>query len=436
MPFFAGCNIANNFIRCVVVSQNGDIAAEKVTVLSGEQKSPDEFAKDIISRCTIVIDLCVDEFCSHEYNRHDIISVVFSNDTDYCFVVDKNNKISKKINICEDISIEEDDKIVFINDIISARLADIDLYSSSANCSKLGYNPQLKIFENNYISEKNFFKIVSPGELLGQVDEEGEKYTGFGIGTKILCGTVGDNAMAVSAGAVKNGQWASIIGSVLKIRGVCKSLIRDTKGITEYFYHPDGLYYVGGTSRAGGKCLVKHFGEENLKKFDASVLGLIPTRILIYPLSEEGETFPFKNPQAKEFIMGYGNERELYTAYLEGVSYLEKLSFEKLEKLGYAVEGDSIFAVGGSTKGMEWLKIRATVLGKKLQVPKYSYSAFGAAVMAAAGVYFDSLEQAAENMVKIERTVTPYMDFQREYNRLYLEFKDKCRYAFGRDFNL
>ena len=440
MPFFAGCNISNDFIRCVIVSHTGEIAAEKYTALSdSEDKSAADFASDISNRVMILIDLCVDEFCSGGNDRHDILSVEFSNDTDYYFLCNDENTITDRCTInyiTQEKSPYNKGKIIFVNDLATFRLTKSKPYSSSANCSLFGYNPQKKTFENNNTTAENFFEIKNPGEIIGEVDEKGESYTGFGIGTKICCGTVGDNAMAVSAGAVKNGEWASIIGSVLKIRGACGSVMEDGDNLTQSFYHPDGLYFVGGTSRAGGACLAEKFGIENLKKFDSNVLGLIPTKILIYPLVGKGETFPFKSEIAKEFIMGYGNERELYTAYLEGVSYLEKLSFEKLEKMGYEISGDGIFAVGGSTKGLEWLKIRATVLGKKLHVPKYPYSAFGAAVMASAGVYYDSLAQATENMVKIERTVTPYIDFQREYNRLYLEFKDKCRYAYEKEFKL
>ena len=37
MPFFAGCNISNDFIRCVIVSHTGEIAAEKSGLADGGQ---------------------------------------------------------------------------------------------------------------------------------------------------------------------------------------------------------------------------------------------------------------------------------------------------------------------------------------------------------------------------------------------------------------
>ena len=135
---------------------------------------------------------------------------------------------------------------------------------------------------------------------------------------------------------------------------------------------------------------------------------------------------------AKKFILGYGGEKEMYTAHLEGLSYVEKLAFETMEKLGCKI-GHDVYVVGGSTKGLAWLKIRATVLNRCLHVPKVTVPSMGSAMLAASNTLYKNLKDASLGMFQEERVITPYYDFVRKYERLYLEFKDKCSAIFSVD---
>lgn len=273
-------------------------------------------------------------------------------------------------------------------------------------------------------------KVVAPGEAIAGVSEKAAAQTGLCPGTTVAAGATDGYASAFSAGAVHPGQWASIIGTTFVLKGVTENFIRDDMGRVYCHKHPEGYYMPGGASNAGGRCLTEVFGKENFARLNKRVLELIPTQILVYPLTGVGERFPFVDPKAEKFVVGTGGENELYAAYMEGVGYVEKLSYEVMESLGCSV-GNEIFAVGGATKSGEWLKIRATILNKILKVPKVTNAAMGSAMIAASKTMFESITQAVDGMLQIEKTVKPFDDLVRPYERLYDDFLDQCQKVYG-----
>ena len=320
------------------------------------------------------------------------------------------------------------------SDYILFRLTGIPGLSNYSAALKTGYDPLDGCFGEYFdrigIDRCKMPQVVAPGTQVGVLREDAAKALGLSKDVAVVMGATDGFAAQVCSGAVRPGQWASLIGGSFVVKGVTQEPLRDPQGRIYCHKHPQGYFMPSGMSNAGGHCLEEVFGKENLKKFDAGVLRLIPTNILIYPLSGEGEGFPVRSPHAKKFILGYGNEAEIYTAHLEGISFVERLAFETMQSLGCRV-GKDIFAVGGSTRGLAWLKIRATVLDKNLSVPKVPYPAMGSAMIAASGTIYADLCDAVDHMLQIERVVTPYYDFVRKYERLYLEFKAKTATLFG-----
>ena len=178
----------------------------------------------------------------------------------------------------------------------------------------------------------------------------------------------------------------------------------------------------GGASNVGGDCIRNNFRDDELDGLNASVLPDLPTGMLVYPLEKKGERFPIRDPQAEGFIVGSpSNRAELYQAYLEGVALVEKMSYEMLQSLG-AVIGDTVFAAGGATKSEPWLKIRANMLDRRIAVPEIAGGSMGAAILAASLSHWGSLGQAAKNMVRITRTISPDPDAVSAYKEKYQHF--------------
>lgn len=78
----------------------------------------------------------------------------------------------------------------------------------------------------------------------------------------------------------------------------------------------------------------------------------------------------------------------------------------RLAQLG-AVPTGAIASAGGASRSQVWNRIRATVLGRPLDVPAAPTSAFGAALLAAAGTLHADLGTAVAAMVSSHHQVEP-----------------------------
>jgi sugar (pentulose or hexulose) kinase len=236
-------------------------------------------------------------------------------------------------------------------------------------------------------------------------------------------------ASQIASGAASLGDWNTTIGTTLVIKGVTEKLLFDPKGRIYSHRHPDGHWMPGGASNVGGDCIRNNFRDDELDGLNAAVKPVRPTGMLVYPLEKKGERFPNRDPLAEGFAVGSPSSRaELYQAYLEGVAFVEKMSYEMLTSLG-AVIGGTVFAAGGATKSEPWLKIRANMLDRCIAVPDIAGGSMGAAILAASISHWGSLGQAARNMVRISRTIRPDragVDAYREkYGRFMAEMQDR-----------
>jgi sugar (pentulose or hexulose) kinase len=135
-----------------------------------------------------------------------------------------------------------------------------------------------------------------------------------------------------------------------------------------------------------------------------------------------GERFPFCAPEAEGFIVGQpADQAAHFAACMEGVAYLERLSYQTLADLGAEVS-DAISSAGGGARSDAWLQIRADVLGKTVVRPHAADAAVGAAIVAASMEHFDNLTDAAQAMVSIDRTLEPRPEMQQRYSDAYSAF--------------
>lgn len=120
-----------------------------------------------------------------------------------------------------------------------------------------------------------------------------------------------------------------------------------------------------------------------------------------------GERFPFYAPSAAGFTLGTPRDDvDAFRARLEGVAFIERLAYDHLATLGVPPAGPVSIA-GGATASNVWNRIRATILGRQLRVPRRPESAFGAAIIAAAGTVHGDLASAAAAMVRYRDVVEP-----------------------------
>ncbi len=115
------------------------------------------------------------------------------------------------------------------------------------------------------------------------------------------------------------------------------------------------------------------------------------------------------------------SEADAYRAELEGVAFCERLAYDHLTSLG-AVYGPPLRSAGGASSSTVWTVIRASVLGVPIEVVPHAETAFGAALLAAAGTLHPDLAAAGRAMVASPRTVEPVAADTERLGARYREF--------------
>lgn len=269
-------------------------------------------------------------------------------------------------------------------------------------------------------------RVVKTGEVIGELKGSLRDEMGIKERVKIVAGATDSTTSFYASGASNLGDWNTTIGTVLGIKGIASEFIEDPNGLLYTHRHPEGYWLPGAASNTGGEGLRVFFGGD-LEEYDRRIDNLPPTGGFVYPLVRQGEKFPFLNMNAHGFIdMNLSNLTFMFKGFLEGISYVERMIYERITNIGYIL-GSRVFSMGGGAYSMPWMKIRANILKKITSRAKAVETAFGASVIAAGGVYYKNLTEAIENMVRMDCTVEPDEKESQIYEELYGKFLNECR---------
>ena len=306
-----------------------------------------------------------------------------------------------------------------------------------SNALKSGFDMKEEVWPNLLdlleLDRRIFPSVIPPGQVIGNVTKEIAEEFGFSSDAVVAAGATDGYVSAISTGAVKRGDWASIIGTTMVLKGVTEELLRDAGGSSYSHKLPSGDWMFGGASNIGGRCLNDFFGKEEFETRNRRVMEVIPTKVICYPLHGIGERFPFLDQKARAFVLGDISDPQVhYAALMEGVAFAERLAFEHMQKCGACV-GKEIYTAGGACNSLEWLKIRASVLDKMLKVPENTGAAMGCAILASSASCYHDLSEAAEHMVSYRNTIEPVHRLVAVYDELYCRAFElyKERYQFG-----
>ena len=270
-------------------------------------------------------------------------------------------------------------------------------------------------------------RVQTSGQKAGKLSPERALELGLPARTPVAAGLTDGCASQISSGAVAPGDFNTTIGTTLVVKGVTEKLLLDPKGRVYCHRHPDGWWLPGGASNTGAECIAVEFDPGERERLSSVALAHSPSGLLAYPLVGRGERFPFSHAGAEAFLIGKaGSREELFVACLEGVACLERLAFEVVEELGARV-GDLIYSAGGGAQNEAWLQIRADTLNRTVLRPAVVGGAMGAAITGAVMCGFNTITQAARQMVRIERATTPRADMIAAYNDKYARFREECR---------
>ncbi len=263
--------------------------------------------------------------------------------------------------------------------------------------------------------------VGKSGDFVGAVCEGAAQETGLSPSTRVCLGATDGVATMIAAGAAKIGDWASILGTTLVIRGISTQPVNDPQGRVYAHRHPAGLWLPGGASNVGGECLARWFPDADLMSMDRQAAAIFPCPIIAYPLARAGERLPFADVAAQGFFAPEpGSDRERYAACLQGVAMVERWCFELMGSLGAPV-GPTVFAGGSAAKSDVWTQLRADVTGRTYRVASHASGAVGAAILAASH-FLGGLEAATERVVPFEKQFEP----RTNYDGLYAQFREQC----------
>ncbi|MBE5773179.1 MAG: carbohydrate kinase [Clostridiales bacterium] len=305
--------------------------------------------------------------------------------------------------------------------------------SDFSNALKTGYDLLDKRWPDEIaalgIDLEKLPKIVQPGAPVANVTKEAAERLGLSESTVVVGGSTDGYASALAAGAVRAGNWASIIGTTFVLKGVTETLAIDPNGSSYSHMLPSGEWMLGGASNIGGRCLNACAAGRSFDELNKASEGLIPTGVRCYPLTGKGERFPFVKPDCLPFYVGDIFGGKLYPALMEGVGFAEKLAFDRMIAIGCPV-GDVIYTTGGACRSDLWLKIRASILNRQLKVPAVVDAAMGSALLAASRD-MGSLHLAAEKMIRYSKTVDPDPILIAPYADIYAKFVEDVRKNYG-----
>ena len=254
---------------------------------------------------------------------------------------------------------------------------------------------------------------------------------GLGLpGDVIVAAGAGDNAAAaVGTGTVGNGRCNISLGTSGTIFISSDTFGVDRNNALHSFDHADGRYHLMGCMLSAASCN-KWWMEDILgtKDFGAEQSGidkLGENHVFFLPYLM-GERSPWNDPMARGTFTGITMDttrQDMTQAVLEGVAFATRDMYEVAKSIGIKPLRTKI--CGGGAKSPLWRKMIANILNLKVDIPSCEEGpGMGGAMLAmvAAGAY-ESVEAAAEAIVKVSGTEEPDPVLVEKYEARYQQFK-------------
>lgn len=260
--------------------------------------------------------------------------------------------------------------------------------SDENNCLKLGYDiinrqwPQW-LFSSG-LKASQLPKVLAPGSFVANIQPDVAEKLGLNKDCQIIAGTTDSIAAVIATGANQIGDAVTSLGSTLVIKLLSEQPVFDaSSGI--YSHRLGEQWLVGGASNSGGRVLKQHFNQQQLDAMTPHIQAEKNTGLDYYPLPAIGERFPVNNGQKQpELTPRPEDDQIFFQAILEGISNIEYMGYQKLQKFG-ASKIKRIFTCGGGNNNPPWRKIRQQTLGVPIVSALHTEASYGSALLARQG---------------------------------------------------
>ncbi len=281
------------------------------------------------------------------------------------------------------------------------------------------------------ISAERLPEIYESYEIVGTLKAEVAKSLDIPDSVKV-CAGAGDNAAAaVGTGTVGRGRCNISLGTSGTVFISDEKFSVDPANALHSFAHADGHYHLMGCMLSAASCnkwwLEKILATKDYKaeeeKIPEALLGKNSVFFLPYLM---GERSPINDVNARGMFIGMSpdtDRRNMTLAILEGVAFGIRDSVEAVRALGIKISESTI--CGGGAKSGLWKKIFANVLNMNIKtVETEEGPGYGGAILAAVGCgEWESVENAAGELVKVRETIRPDPELAELYEQRYRQFR-------------
>ncbi len=257
--------------------------------------------------------------------------------------------------------------------------------------------------------------VVAPGTHIGEVTSATNNATGLLQGLPVIAGATDGVASCIASGLGRMSDYNTTLGTTL----IFKSLA-ETRPVHPLIYShklPGAVWLPGAASNTGGAWIDAWFPDADLQALEAAAARVLPSRYAAYPLTRRGERFPFVHQEAVALISPALSDINRFAACMQGTACLERLAYEVLDQATGA-SGGAVYSTGGGSRSDVWMQCRADICQRIFHRPACTDTAMGAAILAAGGTDFQSIQEATRQMTHVSRTFYP----KRKMESVYGEF--------------
>ncbi len=278
-------------------------------------------------------------------------------------------------------------------------------------------------------------KLYESPEICARISEAGAAHTGLKPGTPVVAGAGDQAGGAVGMGIVTAGAVSATIGTSGVVFAATDTPAMDAQGRVHTFCHAvPGRWHVMGVTQAAGlsfrwlrDLLRKSSGEltyadltREAESVPAGSDGVLWAPYLM------GERTPHLDPNARGTLTGLAASHtrgHVTRAVLEGVVFSLKDTFSLFD--GMKVPVRKIRLGGGGARSQLWREIQADVYEHEVEIlAAEEGAAYGAALLAGVGARFwNSVEEACDAVVKVEKRVSPDRSATQVLRRQYENYR-------------
>jgi len=276
-----------------------------------------------------------------------------------------------------------------------------------------------------------FPDFVAPGDILGRTHSTASETFGIPEGIPVIAGGPDFIVSIIGTGTVAPGRAVDRAGTsegfnLCSPKAVSDPRLLCVRHAIEGFHNVSGIVSTSGKALHWFKEITGQQGVSFDKVFaDIQDVSAGASKLVFLPYLV-GERSPIWDPNARGAFIGltmHHGRREMTRAVVESVGFAIRDILAVMEEDGLQI--DEVRITGGQARSPSWIQIKADITGKPFLVPVIKEAELaGDLCLALYGLgRFDSLVEATEATVRIERTFRPNRANEDVYNDLFAIYR-------------